>query len=147
MALLERPLQETLPVQNCKVRSLNLIEKDVIKNVIGNDPEIPQTIYNRIQQNLNNGKNVNAILKLRTSDGNAYWTVNRFEPSINNNFKPHFTVSTKLTTQKCIENTQRLYQILNKIENTVSEEFADKYLEGFLEEKCIGFNEIVNHHS
>jgi hypothetical protein len=147
MALLERPIVENIERQNCKVRSLNLIEKDVIKNIIGNDPEIPQTIYNRIQENLNKGKNVNAILKLRTEDGNSYWTVNRFEPSINNKFKSNFTVKTKLTTQDCVEKTQKLYQVLNKIEVSVNEEYADKYLEGFLEEKCIDFNEMESFYS
>lgn len=142
MALLERPIAKTYNNQNCKIKLLDVIEKDVIKNVIGNDPEIPETIYNRIQARLNDGKNVTAILKLKSDDGCAYWTVNRFEPSVNNKFKPHFTVATNLTTQKCIEKTQKLYHILNKIENTVSELYAEKYLEGFLEEKCIDFNEI-----
>lgn len=145
MALLENPT--TYKEQNCRVRPLNLIEKDVIKSAIGNDPEIPETIYNRIQKNLNKGRNAVAILKLRTEDGAAYWTVNRFEPSVNNNFKSHFTVSTKLTTQTCIEKTQKLYLTLNKIENSVDENYADKYLTGFLEEKCIEFNEIASLHS
>lgn len=138
---------DNLNQKNKKVKTLELIEKDIIKNVIGNDPEIPQTIYNRIQENLNKGRNVSAILKLRTEDGNSYWTVNRFEPSINNNFKSNFTVKTKLTTQDCIEKTQKLYHVLNKIELSVNEEYADKYLEGFLEEKCIEFNEIESFYS
>lgn len=147
MALLEKPVIKAYKNQNCRVKLLELIEKDVIKNVIGNDPEIPETIYNRIQTHLNDGKNVTAILKLKSDDGCSYWTVNRFEPSVNNKFKPHFTVATNLTTQKCIEETQKLYQVLNKIENIVSEEYAEKYLEGFLEEKCIEFNGISEFYS
>ena len=98
-----------------------LVEKDIIKNVIGNDSEIPETIYNRIQSNINKGYNVTAILKLKTEDGNSYWTENRFEPSLNNNFKSNFTVSTKITTKRCVEKTQKLYRILNKIEAVHSE--------------------------
>ncbi len=143
MALLETPIVENFETQNYKVRTLNPIEKDVIKSVIGNDPEIPETIYNRIQESLNKGQNVNAILKLKTDDGNTYWTINRFEPSIGNNFKSSFSVQTKFTTKECIEKTQKLYHILNKIEIAVNNEYADKYLEGFLEEKCIDFNEIA----
>lgn len=147
MALLERPIVENIEKQNCKVRSLKLIEKDVIKNVIGNDSEIPETIYNRIQENLNEGKNVSAILKLRTEDGNAYWTINRFEPSINNNFKSNFTVKTDFTTEECIEKTQKLYKRLKEIEVLVNEDSANKYLGGFLEEKCIDFSGLESFYS
>ncbi len=147
MALLESPIIKNFETPNCKVRTLNPIEKDVIKSVIGNDPEIPETIYNRIQESLNNGKNVNAILKLTTDDGNTYWTINRFEPSIANNFKSSFSVKTKFTTKECIEKTQKLYHVLNMIETAVNNKYADKYLEGFLEEKCINFNEIAAFYS
>jgi uncharacterized protein YjgD (DUF1641 family) len=143
MALLKSP-EPIIKNQNCKVKHLKIFEKDVIRNVIGNDSEIPQTIYNRIQDKLSKGKNVNAILKLKTDDGCSYWTINRFEPSINNNFKSQFTVDTKLTNRKCIDNTRKLYKVLSKIESSVSVDYANKYLEGFLEEKCIEFNEIAN---
>jgi len=143
LALLnKRPTIDTSK-QNARVKQLSTDEKEIIKNVYGNDPEIPKTIYNRIQSNLSNGQNVSAILKVKIDDGNSYWTVNRFEPSINNKFKSKFTVTTSLTNKTCIEKAQNLYNKLTKIENHVNESYANKYLDGFLEEKCINFSEFA----
>ena len=127
---------------NCKVKPLPLIEKSIIRATIGDDPTIPETIYNRIQNHITKGENVNAILKWKTEDNNSYWTISRFEPSVNNNFKSQFSVSTKFTSKKCIGRTKKLYNTLLDIEKGVSLDYADKYLEGFLEEKSIEFNEL-----
>lgn len=143
LAILENSNRIVVSKQNARVKDITPEEKDIIKNVFGNDPEIPKTIYNRIQTKLNNGQNVSAILKIKTDDGSSYWTVNRFEPSINNSFKSNFTVSTSLTNNNFIKKIQCLYNRLTRIENHLNEEFADKYLEGFLEEKCIDFSEFA----
>lgn len=128
---------------NCTVKQLPRIEKTIIRNVIGNDPAIPETIYNRVQEYLSEGKNVNAILKWRTDDNNSYWTISRFEPSANNKFKSQFSVSTKFTTKKCVNCTQKLYNTLLDIEKKIGIEYANKFLDGYLEEKCIDFNELA----
>jgi hypothetical protein len=145
MAVLEYPVIENVSKQNARVKYLTPDEKDVIKNVYGHDLEIPQTIYNRIQKNLDNNKSVNAVLKIKTDDGNSYWTVNQFSPSNKNRSK--FIVKTELTTKYCIDKTQKLYNVLCKIENHVSDIYADKYLDGYLEEKCITFSDLVAYHS
>ena len=143
-ALSSQSHYQTISKQNAKVKSITPCEKDVIKNVFGNNAEIPQIIYNRIQESLNKGKNTNAILKVKMADGSSYWTNNRFEPSINNQFKNKFTVKTKLSSEDIISKTKKLYKKLSKIEKHLSVLHANKFLNGYLEAKCISFNELVS---
>ncbi len=125
-----------------KVKSITPCEKDIIKNVYGNDTDIPQTIYNRIQDNLEKGLNTNAVLKVKI-DNESIWINNRFEPSSNNMFKNRFTVKTTFADKTTIEKTQKLYCRLKRLESHIDEKTADKYLEGYLEEQCISFNELT----
>ncbi len=123
--------------------SLTSYDKDIIQNVYGNDIEIPQTIYNRVQNNLNTGKKTNVILKIELADGNSYWTKNQFCPCNTSQSKNKFTVKTELSSQKEIFETKKLYRKLTKIEEACNTTMADKFLEGYLEEKCITFNDLV----
>lgn len=137
-----KPKNYSIKKQNNN-NSLTSYDKDIIQNVYGNDSEIPQTIYNRVQNNLNTGKKTNVILKLELADGNTYWTKNQFNPSISNQSKNNFTVKTELSSQKEIFETKKLYSKLSKIEQSCDTRMADKFLEGYLEEKCISFNDLV----
>jgi len=122
MAVLK--IQKNNSEQNARVKSIMPSEKEVIKNVFGNDQDIPQTIYNRIQTIINKGTKASAILKIKMPDGSSYWTKNCFEPSIYNKSKKRFTVK--------------------RIEVNLSIQQAEKFLDGYLEEKYIQFNELVS---
>ena len=143
MATIQTKRQLFKSKQNARVKNTIPQEKDVIKNTYGNDPEIPETIYNRIQHNIKKGNNTNAILKIKLNDGSSLWTKNRFEPSINNKFKNHFTVKTEILDKKEVTRAEKLYHILKKIEQKVSILQANKFLDGYLEEHCISFNELA----
>ena len=80
-------IKENRSKQNAKLKSIIPSEKEVIKNVFGNDQDIPQTIYNRIQKLINKGNNTKAILKIKMPDGTSYWTKNCFEPAYIINLK------------------------------------------------------------
>ncbi len=124
-------------------KQLPQIEKTIILNTIGNDPSIPKTIYNRVQKDLLKGKNVNVVLKKQTEDNSSYWAISNFKPIIYNNLKLQFSVSTEFATKKCIDCIQKLYNTLLDIEKNVNIEYANKFLDGYLEEKCIDFNGLV----
>lgn len=137
--------QETFSTKNTVVKYLLPLEKDIIKNVYGNDNEIPQTIYNYIQNNLNLGKKAYAILKIKFENGNSYWTKNIFEPKINTILnKNSFTIKTELSNIEKIATAKQLYSNLNKIEHSFNSNQASKFLDGYLEEKCITFNEFTS---
>ncbi len=125
---------------NCKVKTLST-EEFIIKNVIGEHDEIPQTIYFLIQDCLSKGKAVNSILKWQAGDS-CYWINSIFKPGRQSNFRQSFKVETEFTTTKCIQRIKKLYQTLIDIENKKGIVYAKKYLEGYLEEKGIYFNEL-----
>lgn len=127
--------------QNCKIKPQKLVEKEVIKNVYGVDNDIPETIYNRIQDCLNNGLNVSAVLKVKIDKDNSYWVSNSFLPS--KNVDQHFSIETNYLTNECIECIQKLYATLKKIEENVNLYYASKYLEAFLDEVHLSFNDLV----
>lgn len=140
MAVLK--IQELKSKQNARIKSIMPSEKDVIKTVFGNDQEIPQTIYSRIQKIINKGNIAKAILKIKMSDGSSYWTKNCFEPSIYNKSKKKFTVKTEILNKDEIGKTTKLYKSLKRIENRLSMQQADKFLDGYLEEHAITFNQL-----
>ena len=142
MAVLK--IQEVKNKQNARVKSIIPSEKEVIKNVFGNDQEIPQTIYNRIQKIINKGNSAKAILKIKMPDGSSYWTKNCFEPSICNKNEKRFTVKTEILDKDEVSKTSKLYKSLKRIENRLSIQQADKFLDGYLEEKYIHFNELIS---
>jgi hypothetical protein len=137
-------IQEIKNKQNARIKSIIPSEKEVIKNVFGNDQEIPQTIYNRIQKIINKGNSAKAILKIKMPDGSSYWTKNCFEPSIYNKSKKRFTVKTEILNKNEISRTSKLYKSLKRIEDRLSIPQADKFLDGYLEEKYIHFNDLVS---
>lgn len=126
-------------VKNSKKIAYN--EKEVIKMSFGNDSSIPQTIYNRIQTNLNSGIKAQAILKVKMNDGSSYWVNNQFTPSHHTNDK-QFSVSSDLVNENKLKDLKKLYNILHKIEEKISISQANKYLEGFLESHHITFNQL-----
>ncbi len=145
MPLLKSRPETFATKKNSAIKYLLPLEKDIIKNVYGNDSEIPQTIYNHIQHNLNLGKKAYAILKIKFKNGNSYWTKNIFEPKMTpNSNKNSFTIKTELSDIEKIATAKKLYKILNKIELATNANLASKFLEGYLEEKCITFNEFTS---
>jgi len=77
-------------------------------------------------------------------DGSSYWTKNCFEPSIYNKSKKRFTVKTEILNKNEISRTSKLYKSLKRIEDRLSIPQADKFLDGYLEEKYIHFNDLVS---
>lgn len=125
---------------NCKVRTL-LNEEFIIKNVIGEHEEIPQIIYKMIQDCISKGKQTSVILKWKTEDS-CYWINSIFKPGRQTDFRQNFKIDTEFTTTSCVKKIKKLYKTLIDIENNLGLTYAKKYLEGYLEEKGIYFNQL-----
>jgi hypothetical protein len=132
--------QAELTSHNCRVKTL-LTEEYIIKNVIGEHKEIPQIIYRMIQDCLAKGEQVHSILKWQTEDC-TYWINSFFKPGKQHNFRQSFKIETEFVSTKCIQRIKKLYTNLLDIENKLGVEYAKKYLDGYLEEKGIYFNEL-----
>ena len=116
-------------------------EKEIIKSSFGNEPTIPQTIYDRIQQNINLGKKANAFLKVKLNDGSSHWVNTVFTPGHVKNNK-EFSVSSTIINEQKLTKLKKLYRTLVNIENKVSINQANKFLDGFLETYQINFNQL-----
>ena len=125
---------------NCTVKTLST-EAFIIKNVIGEHKEIPQIIYVLIQECLSKGHSVNSILKWQTTDS-CYWINSLFYPGRQSDFRQGFKIKTEFTSTQCIKKIKKLYKTLVDIENKLGIAYSKKYLEGYLEEKGICFNEL-----
>lgn len=130
-------------MHNCKIKKLST-EEFIIKNVIGEYKEIPQVIYLMIQDCLSKGEEVNAILKWQTKDS-CYWLKTLFTPASLSDFKQNIKIETAFISIQEINRVQKLYNTLISIEEKLGLEYSKKYLDGFLEEKGIYFNELPSH--
>lgn len=141
MAKVLLPYKETYNTQNARIKYITPCEKTIIQNVFGHHPEIPQTIFNRIQEKLDSGLTANAILKIKLPDGTSHWVKNSFKPK--NIPTGKFNVSTELLNKKEIKTTSTLYGKLNRIEHFVNVRQAEKFLQGYLEEEKLDFNDLT----
>ncbi len=130
-------------MHNCKVKALTT-EEFIIKNVIGEFEEIPQVIYLMIQDCLSKGEQVNSVLKWNANDS-CYWIKSLFTPGRINDFRQNFKVETEFVSMQGIQKIKKLYQTLIDIENKLGLDYSKKYLDGFLEEKGIYFNELPSY--
>jgi len=115
--------------------------KDIIKSSFGNETSVPQTIYDRIQKNINSGKEINAFLKVKLKDGSSHWVDTLFTPGQPKNNKT-FSVKSNIINEQKLTKLKKLYRTLVNIEKKVSVNQANKYLDGFLEAYQINFNQL-----
>ena len=123
-----------------------------IEDVVGMSVEIlntdstPRVISNMITQSVNKRENINLIIKNKTKDGRIYWFITDFSFNIDDNDQLiSFSYYRKLPSRSAIPALHSLYTKLLEIENYSSEKVAEKYLNGFLEEKKMSFIEYTAH--
>ena len=121
-----------------------------IEDVIGlsaedlNYKELPKTIINIIDRHIADKKNINLILKNEIMDGRFYWFLTDYvyKKDKEGNLDS-ITYYRKMPYRKAIPFLDELYTRLNKIEKHTSLKIAEKYLEGFLEEKKMSLDEYT----
>jgi len=126
-----------------KVYSLQVQEKELIKNSFGRNTTVPQIIFDRIQKNLDNGQKVNAILKVALKDGNSYWINNNFTPG-HYNSNNQFSINSDVLDETEVNKVKKLYNTLYKIETNLSVTQANKFLDGYLENYNLTFNQLTS---
>ncbi len=108
--------------------------------------DMPQTILNIIDQHIVDKKNINLIIKNEIKDGRFYWFLTDFKFKINEDESLNSMVFYRKSPSRiAIPVLDNLYKKLIDIEKHVSMEVAEKYLEGFLEEKKMSFKEYTKH--
>jgi len=108
------------------------------------DKDMPDIIHDEIGKAIMNFGEGVAVLKHKTKYGDYFWAFTHYKPV----YKPDGSFEAFLTRRKPIpakkvhgsaglvkEKVERLYKVLKEIEQYVSYKAAQKYLEGYLEDK------------
>ncbi len=83
------------------------------------------------------------IYKGKTSTGDCYWGILRSTQRISNNEIDGYNLDVKMLPPVSVSKIERLFDIIREIENNAGLEAANKYFEGYLEEKGLSFNDFI----
>jgi PAS domain S-box-containing protein len=107
-------------------------------------PDMPKMAKRRIL-NLGDAEKINYfIVKGKTADNGCYWGFVKMTREYNEyNEVKGYLFEVKMLPIGTIEKIDKLYDILREIENNAGIDAADKYLDGYLEEKNYSFNDFI----
>jgi PAS domain S-box-containing protein len=109
-------------------------------------PDMPRTIFKLMWDRLKNNQQIFAFVKNLAKDGRYYWVITEFTSKINplNNQPVRYTAYRKAAPRKALPEIEKLYATLREIEQQQGMEAAEKYLEGYLEERGLSYDEYID---
>jgi len=109
-------------------------------------PDMPKVVFKMMWDRINSAKNIMAVVKNLAKDGSYYWVVTEFEPRVDpiTNAIISHTAFRKAAPQKAIDAIEPIYQKLIEIEKDGGMEASEKYLRGYLEEKNVTYDELID---
>jgi hypothetical protein len=118
-----------------------LVLKDITEIM---DEEMPISIQNKLLELTDQYDEFYFIIKGQTKNNTCYWGFTKVTPRVNqSNVLSGHIIEVKTLPSVAIENTKKLFEILKEIENNAGIEAANKYLEGWLEEKHLDFYNFI----
>lgn len=122
-----------------------------IEEIIGQDvsvlchPDMPTTIYDHIWESLFKKKRTYAILKNISKSGKYFWLQVKFDFRVNENTRE---IENIYAYYSKVSNTVKneiatLYEKIKIIEKHSGVDVAENYLQGFLDEKSLTYNEYI----
>ena len=108
-------------------------------------PDMPEAIFVLIVKAIEKGEKVRAVVKNLAKSGEYYWAITDFEPDhdINNNVSSFFAFREAVLEENIYELIE-LYQILLDIEKRRGVEASLRYLNNYLHENSISYNEFMD---
>ncbi len=108
-------------------------------------PDMPKAIFYLIWQSLLAGNKISGIIKNLAKDGRYYWVIADLEPKFNSNGEVvTLTAFRRSAPQDVIDTAEELYATMLSIEKKHGMEKSLAYLEGFLEENEMNYNEFID---
>lgn len=107
-------------------------------------PDMPRAIFFLVWNSLLAGREVSGVVKNLAKNGKYYWVIADFsiKRDENGNIKS-FTSFRRAAPLQVIESMEELYETMLKIEKKHGMERALAYLEAFLEEKELSYDEFL----
>jgi len=109
-------------------------------------PDMPKIVFKMMWDRIQKNQNIMAVVKNLAKDGSYYWVVTEFEAKVDpvTNEPISYTAFRKAAPPKAVEAIAPIYQKLIEIEEKGGMEASEKYLRGFLEEKGVSYDELIN---
>ncbi|WP_297525854.1 PAS domain-containing protein [Sulfurovum sp.] len=109
-------------------------------------PDMPRVIFKVMWERIQSGQNIMALVKNLSKDGRYYWVITEFEAKKDRltNKIIQYTAFRKAAPKKAVNAIIPLYQKLLEIEDVRGMEEAEGYLNGFLEDKGLGYDEYID---
>ena len=108
-------------------------------------PDMPKAIFFVVWQTLLSGKPISGIVKNLAKDGRYYWVIADFEPKFDSNGDiVSLTAFRRAVPEEVIETIEELYHTMLSIEKKHGMEQSLAYLEAFLEEHEVTYNEFIS---
>ena len=108
-------------------------------------PDMPRAVFYLVWQNLLAGRPISGVVKNLAKDGRYYWVIADFEVKLNSDGSIHaLTAFRRAAPQDVIDTTEELYASLLAIEKKHGMEKSLVYLQGFLEEADLTYDEFIS---
>jgi PAS domain S-box-containing protein len=107
-------------------------------------PDMPKAVFFLVWQNLLAGNKVSGVVKNLAKSGQYYWVIADFETKkdANGNITA-LTAFRRAAPQDVIDTTTELYETMLSIEKKHGMDKSLAYLDAFLEEKGVTYNEFI----
>ena len=107
-------------------------------------PDMPKAVFYLVWQNLLAGNKISGVIKNLAKDGRYYWVIADLEPKFDSRGEiTALTAFRRAAPQDVIDTTEELYETMLEIEKKHGMEKSLAYLEGFLEENEMNYNEFI----
>jgi len=107
-------------------------------------PDMPKAVFFLVWQNLLAGNKISGVVKNLAKDGRYYWVIADLEPKRDSTGEiTTLTAFRRAAPQDVIDTTEELYATMLAIEKKHGMEKSIAYLEGFLEEHNLTYNEFI----
>lgn len=108
-------------------------------------PDMPKVIFKIMWNRLNRGQGVKAVIKNLTKCGNHYWSLTSIEVKKDRESETvrNYIAYRSPINNRVKEEIESLYKLLREVEGNHSVEDAVNFLEGYLDERRVNYDEYM----
>ena len=107
-------------------------------------PDMPQAVFYLMWQSIKKGKNIMAVVKNLSKNGDHYWVTTDFDIQRNREGKiRNYIAFRQAAPKKIVSVIEPLYSKMIEIENEHGMDASVDYLEAFLEEKRMSYDQFI----
>jgi len=107
-------------------------------------PDMPRAIFHLMWKHLKSGRNIMAVVKNMAKNGDHYWVTTDFEIKRDRDGNVrHYIAFRQAAPKHVVKEIEPLYKKLLEIENELGMEASIDYLNGYLEERKMNYDQFI----